>query len=128
MQDYAKDCMMRKVLEECVLISIVLEFPLAMILAIPGDGKIAILSMLPIFILGGIAWMKLGLREQLFFEPWIAKRPIFAVPILVTLLAGIIFGEMRIIIRTKLPEVAIPRSTTHEEVRQALAEEFPEFR
>lgn len=99
-----------------------------MILAIPGDGKIAILSMLPIFILGGIAWMKLGLREQLFFEPWIAKCPMFGVPILVTLLAGIVFGEMRIIIRTKLPELAIQKPATQKEVQQALAEEFPEFR
>lgn len=121
---------MRKVLVDCVLLSVVLGFPLALILAIPGDGSITLLPILPIFILGGIAWMKLGLREQLFFEPWIAKRPMFAAPILVLLLAGIFAGEMRIVLGSKGIELNIPNpkaSATPEEVKQALAEEFPEF-
>ena len=114
---------MKKVFEECSLLLVVFLFPLAAILLIPGDGSISFLPILPIIIIGGIATMRLSMKKQLCFEQWMKRSPAVTVPLAITLCAAIICGEMRIIISTKLPELAIPHyDVTDEEIDQVLAD------
>jgi hypothetical protein len=120
---------MRKVLSELLVTVVFLGTPLAVLLALPEDGSIRLLPMLPLFILSGGCFIRISFIEQFFFEKWIEKWPDLGKPVLAVLIIALIYGEMSIVLTVHPIELNIPNpmSTSHE-AQQALVEEFEEFR
>lgn len=128
-REVKRNARMRKVLVDFLLLLVFLGTPLALILALPEDGSISILPILPILLLGGVAFVRTCVVERLFFEIWIEKWPLVAKPLLVFAIFGVIYCEMGIVLHYKLPVLNIPTHSEapRDELEQALADEFPEF-
>ncbi|MEO6077300.1 MAG: hypothetical protein ABIP54_00760 [Candidatus Andersenbacteria bacterium] len=116
---------MKKVLMDFLMILIFLGTPLAIMLAMPADGSIGIglLPVLPIFVLGGLAFLRICFIEEFFFEAWIQKWPVIGKQALGAMIALIIFAQMRIVIGSHLYTVSIqPPGAISEEDEIALKE------